>query len=87
MFRLVFKSVLITLCVAIIFAAFGYLAGKFFISDPSWRFPENLIDKPSFITVGSIHNFSYLGGLIGLLSGVFFQIIFYRREAKKQRLF
>jgi hypothetical protein len=75
MFRLVFKSVLITLLIAVVFGMIGFVVGKFFISDPSWHFPPNLIDKASYITVGSIHNFSYLGGLIGLISGIFFQVI------------
>lgn len=75
MFWIAFQSILMTLLIAVVFAIIGFIAGIFFITNPSWYFPDNLIDKPSFITVGSIHNFSYLGGLIGLMAGVFFQVI------------
>ena len=51
----------------------GFLYGRFFISNLNWKFPENLIDKNNYIIVGSIHNFSYLGGILGLISGIVFQ--------------
>ena len=35
-----------------------------------WFIPENLTNFKDYIAVGSMHNFSYLGGLIGLLFGV-----------------
>jgi hypothetical protein len=43
-----------------------------------WYIPENLQDIKAFISVGEMHNFSYLGGLIGLPFGVWWQ--FYRRR-------
>lgn len=76
MIRLYFKSVVIVLVVAIIVGLFGLLFGRLFLIDKNlnWFFPEDLIDRAHFIMVGSMHNFSYLGGLIGLIVGVIYQI-------------
>ena len=48
--------------------------GKFSLAETGvdWWLPENLIDKKNFIAVGSMHNFSYLGGLIGLVAGIIY---------------
>ncbi len=75
MFRLVFKSVFIVLLITIFMGLVGFLYGKYSLSNPDWYFPENLIDKQSFINVGSIHNFGYIGGLLGLLVGIIFQFL------------
>lgn len=76
MLKVVIKSLLITLLITVIFGLIGLAYGKFYLSNISvnWWFPENLIDKKSFIIVGSMHNFSYLGGCIGLILGVIYQI-------------
>ncbi len=68
------RAVLITLAVAIIFGFVGFLYAKLFLmrAEPNWIFPPDLLDKRAFITVGSIHNFSYLGGLLGLVAGIIF---------------
>lgn len=82
MFKIVFKSLILTLIVAFIVGLLGLLYGKLFLinSDLScWYFPGNLIDKESFIMVGSMHNFSYIGGLVGLI----FAIIYQRRQRRK----
>lgn len=39
-------------------------------------YPENLIDKPHYIIVGTIHNASYLGGFLGLI----FAVIYMRKK-------
>lgn len=68
------KAVLIVFCVALGFGLIGFLYGRFVVSRTGvdWWLPEDLTDRNAFITVGSIHNFSYLGGLAGLISGIFF---------------
>ena len=73
MFKVVLQSILITLIVTVLTGFAGFIYGKLFLSDPEWYFPNNLIDKPSFVTVGSIHNFGYLGGFLGLITGIVFQ--------------
>ncbi len=69
MFAGILKALAITFITTVIFSVAGFLYGKYHlaISGVDWWLPDNLIDKESFIAVGSIHNLSYLGGAIGLL--------------------
>ncbi|MBS4066671.1 MAG: hypothetical protein KGZ74_19065 [Chitinophagaceae bacterium] len=69
-------STFIIIFTAIVIAIFGYFYGKFYLvsNGVSWWLPENLTDKPGFIIVGSIHNFSYLGGALGLLLSLVYLI-------------
>lgn len=55
----------------------GFLYGKYYlaVTGVNWWLPENLEDKEGFVTVGAIRNFSYLGGLTGLISGLVFLIL------------
>ncbi|MCU0434671.1 MAG: hypothetical protein MUC87_14545 [Bacteroidia bacterium] len=77
MFRAVMKSIGVTIIVAFATGIAGLIYGKFFRSyeELTGWFPENLIDKEAFWAVGSMHNFSYLGGLTGLLAGIIYIII------------
>ncbi|PBQ31888.1 hypothetical protein CNR22_08940 [Sphingobacteriaceae bacterium] len=52
----------------------GFIYGKYFlsVSGVNWWLPDILLDKENFIAVGSMHNFSYFGGLLGLFGGVFY---------------
>jgi hypothetical protein len=54
----------------------GLVYGKFYLAhtEVSWWLPDKLVDKSSFISVGSMHNFSYLGGLTGLIAAIFYSI-------------
>lgn len=76
MWQAVRKAILMTLCFAAATGLFGFLYGKFVLikSGVDWWLPDDLIDKDAFITVGSIHNFSYLGGLLGLVAGIFYLV-------------
>ncbi len=75
--KAVIKAICLIFIIAILFGCIGFLYGKFYLekTDVDWWLPENLIDKNSFITVGSIHNFSYLGGLIGLFLAILYLLI------------
>jgi hypothetical protein len=44
-----------------------------------------LIDKQRFICVGSMHSFGYLGGLLGLIVGVFY-IVKQKHELGKKSI-
>lgn len=57
---------------AIIAGIAGFFYGKYYLASAGvdWWLPDNLVHKNNFITVGSIHNFSYAGGLLGWLAGV-----------------
>lgn len=81
MFKTVMKAIVLTIIISLVIGFIGLLYGKLFINNipVNWFSPDNLIDTESFIVVGSMHNFSYLGGLIGLILGVIFII----REKKK----
>lgn len=58
--------------IALAFSFIGFLWGKFFLvnNGVSWSVPADLIDRDSYIITGSIHNFSYIGAVIGLLFGI-----------------
>jgi hypothetical protein len=81
MFRITLKAFVLTTIVAFITGLIGLAYGKVILANTgvSWWLPDNLIDKKNFIAVGSMHNFSYLGGLIGLIAG----IIYILRQRKK----
>lgn len=76
MLRVTLKAILITILVAFATGLIGLAFGKLYLADKGleWWLPKNLIDKESFIMVGSMHNFSYLGGLIGLMAGVIYSV-------------
>ncbi|QNH63912.1 hypothetical protein [Hymenobacter sediminicola] len=65
----------------------GFFYGRMYLAQAgvSWWLPENLTDKAAFITVGSIHNFGYVGGLLGLLTGIL-QILGNRKGRLPQQL-
>jgi hypothetical protein len=70
------KAIPIVFYFAIAMGLFGFLYGRFILTKTGvdWWLPDNLNDKNAFITVGSIHNFSYLGGLLGLIAGVYYLV-------------
>lgn len=70
------KAVVLILIAAFVTGAVGFLYGKFYLakSGVDWWLPEDLSDKSAFIVVGSIHNFSYLGGVLGLLISIVYII-------------
>lgn len=71
-------SIFIALIVAFITGIIGLLYGKFIVSNQPksefnhWYIPAHLIDFKNFISVGSMHNFSYAGGIIGLIAGLIY---------------
>lgn len=76
MFRTTLKSIVITIIVAFLTGVIGLAYGKMYLADTgvNWWLPDNLIDKKNFISVGSMHNFSYLGGLTGLIAGIIYSV-------------
>ena len=76
MFKTTMKAFLLTTGIALLTGIAGLVYGKLFLTEnrPNWNFPNNLIDFDSFIMVGSMHNFSYLGGLIGLIIGIIYSV-------------
>ena len=76
MFSITMKSFLLTIGIAFAFGIVGLIYGKLFLSHHSsnWYFPDNLIDKTNYLLVGSMHNFSYIGGLIGMIISIIYSI-------------
>ena len=76
MWRSAFGATIRTLGIAIGFGILGILIGKFLISNLSidWNVPTDLTEQKSFLTAGAMHNFSYAGGIIGLVYGIVYQL-------------
>jgi hypothetical protein len=76
MFRATIKALMVTIIVAFATGLIGLAYGKLHLAytGVNWWLPDNLIDKKNFIAVGSMHNFSYLGGLIGLIAGIVYSL-------------
>lgn len=62
-------AMFVILIIAFICSILGAVYAKLFINEiPNmWFIPPNVTDKHSFIMVGMIHNFSYIGGAIGIV--------------------
>ncbi|WP_041579953.1 hypothetical protein [Zunongwangia profunda] len=76
MFRITMKAILITIAVTFFIGLIGFFYGKFYLNHANvdWWLPKNLIETEDFIAVGSMHNFSYIGGFIGLIFGILYSI-------------
>ncbi len=75
----VIKSLQIIFLSAICFSFIGFIYGRYYLTQKGvdWWLPGDLNDLKGFITVGSIHNFSYIGGIVGLVAGIGF--VLYKR--------
>lgn len=74
----VIKSYVLVLVITLLIGLLALLYGYIFIHEgtlPNYRYPYGLIDKVAFARVGIMHNFSYLGGIFGLIIGVIYLII------------
>ncbi len=89
LFAKTLKAFLIVLLVTACFWAAGYAAGRIITANCSteqilgWGiyFPRGIKDVKGFMTVGFIHNFSYLGGFAGMIAGNIWLV----RNRKKQK--
>jgi hypothetical protein len=86
MFFTTSKAFVLTIVIAFATGLMGLAYGQLFLTQKAktefqnWYIPDNLIDFENFIKVGSMHNFSYLGGLFGLIGGLLFTIRQKRRN-------
>lgn len=76
MFSISIKAIFLCSLITFIMGVVGLFYGFNFLAyeELNWSFPPDLVDKTNFIAVGSMHNFSYFGGLIGLLIGSIYSI-------------
>lgn len=74
--RITIQSIFLNIGVTIVLGVIGYFYGVVFLEaeNLNWYIPEQTKNIQAFINVGSIHNFGYLGGLVGLIVGVYNQI-------------
>jgi amino acid transporter len=80
MLRVTMRAVLIVVIVTFLFGLAGLAYGHLVLASqpreafPNWYIPDNLVHFSSFIKAGSMHNFSYLGGVVGLFIGIFYSL-------------
>ena len=85
MFQISIKAIGLIILVTLVTGLAGLLYGNIFLSDLGpenlqfWFIPEGLSDKGNFIAVGSMHNFTYLGGAIGLVAASLYQLLMKKR--------
>ncbi len=74
MFNYTMQAILITLIVAFTIGLVGLVYGELILAKTgvNWWLPENLVDVRNFISVGSMHNFGYVGGITGLIVGIIY---------------
>ena len=82
MFVTLAKTLVLVLSITFILALAGLCYGWWHLSQTgvTWWLPHNLINTKAFIAVGSMHNFSYLGGIAGLLCGIAYLLYTKRRK-------
>lgn len=76
MYMISLKAMVLTIISAFVVGLIGLVYGKLYLADRkvSWWLPDDLIDEANFIAVGSMHNFSYIGGIIGLIIAALYSI-------------
>jgi len=88
MLRVTLRAFLITVSVAFVIGIIGLIYGRLFLANESvesfgnWFIPHNVIDFKNFVTVGSMHNFSYAGGIIGMIAGIVYSLRQWRKPIK-----
>jgi hypothetical protein len=76
MWKSVYGATIRTLGITIGIGLLGMLVGMYIISEinTDWNIPNDVADRNAFITVGTMHTFSYVSGLIGLVFGTIYQL-------------
>jgi hypothetical protein len=64
------RGAMITLSVAAVCALIGLGYGWYFAGHTVFTFPEKITDPHAFFAVGTMHNFSYGGGVLGLIIAI-----------------
>jgi hypothetical protein len=71
MYRALIKSIKLIFIITFSIGLLGLLVGVF-LNEHNFYFPYELSDKKAFLMVGSMHTFSYIGGLIGLVTSLIY---------------
>jgi len=81
MFNITFKALWINVLTVFIVGLIGLAYGFLVLSHQplenfeSWYIPDNVENIRTFISVSAMHNFSYMGGIIGLIVAITYTII------------
>ncbi len=73
MFSTTLKAASLNIAIALLFGLLGIGVG-FFLDPAQFHLPAHLVLPKRFIIVGTMHNFSYLGGIVGLIIACFYSI-------------
>ena len=89
MFEITIKAILLNLLITSLLGALGYLYALAFMSYESndlafWNVPNETVDTTNYLRVGCIHNFGYLGGIIGLFVAIVYTIRSKRKMTHKE---
>ncbi len=84
MLKIILKAFLVTIVVVFLTGFIGLLYGILYKSHVGvdWWISSGVVNTKNYIAVGLMYNFSYLGGIIGLIVGIFYII----RQNKKLKL-
>ena len=76
MFHITLNAILLNVVFVFIFGVLGFLLGELILSDMHFNpwIPDKVLDRQNFVVVGWIHNFGYLGGLVGLIEGIIYSV-------------
>jgi len=76
MLKITMKAATLTIGAAIIAGVIGFLYGKLILanSEPTYLLPQNVTNQSDYLVVGTIHNFSYLGGVVGMIIGIIYSV-------------
>ncbi len=84
--KALYRSLLAVFGITVLTGITGYIYGKYFqnTDNLSRWIPAELQDRNGFILTGTIHNFSYAGGLTGLLAGFVYLVAENKKIRKRQ---
>ncbi len=70
------KAIGINLFIALFTGLIGFIYAKYFLKETplNWNIPHTVVDVRRFVAVGTMHNFSYIGGGIGLVVAMIYKI-------------
>ena len=81
MFRVTLQAIGIAIGIAFIFAVLGLLFGYLFNTPykGQGRLPDGILFPKQFVIVSTMHNFSNVGGVVGMFCGIYWQVFSRKR--------
>lgn len=82
MFTSILKAILLTIVCTIVTEIAGFFSGMVTASASADWIPAEVTDKKAFYIVGFIHDFAYMGGMLGLIAGIVYMVVMKRKAEK-----